>query len=145
MTATVRSINGQLVLDDPEAAAVARVVEKHNLRGLLELNADRVKHFAHRAAELGRSPADVVIVLIAVDDPIGGSLADCLMPNHDWSAIRARGEAPIARGLAPRQGISDALAVFDAEAWQKLRDSADLSVVVIDRGVAEVFPAGEAL
>lgn len=141
--ATVRNVGAQLVLDDPEALGVIRAVEKHNLRTLLDQNRERVEHFTRRADELGRSPLDVVIVILAVDDPFGGALADALMPGHDWQAIRARGEIPLARGLAGRAGIQDALDSVDPEAGKKLWASESLSVVVVDRGVAEVFPAVE--
>lgn len=137
--ATVREIDGQLVLDDPDALAMIRAVEKHNLRGTLEMNADRVAHFKRRVAELGRLPTEVVIVVLAVDDKFGGALAKILMPGHDWQAYRDRGEVPFARGLAGREGIEEALDTFDKEAAAKLRETRDLAVVVVDRGVAEVF------
>ena len=139
--AVVREIEGQLVLDDPDALAVMRVVKKHNCRGTLELNADRITHFKQRLTERGLTASDVVIVLVNVDDAHGGPLADALMPGMNWQEICDRGEVPFARGLAGRDGIQKALAVFDQEAAAKLQEMTGVAVVVVDRGVAEVFPA----
>ncbi len=138
--AVIREIEGQLVLDDPDAVAMIRAVEKHNCRGTLELNADRITHFKQRLTERGLTASDAVIVLVNVDDVHGGPLADALMPGMNWQEIRDRGEIPFARGLAGREGIQEALAVFDQEAAAKLQEMTDVAVVLVDRGVAEVFP-----
>ena len=126
---------------DPDALAVARAVEKHNCQGMLEANADRIKHFKQRLMERSLTASDVVIVLVSVDDVHGGPLADALMPGTNWQEFRDRGEAPIARGLADREGIQGVLATFDEEAATKLQEMTDVAVVVVDRGVAEVFSA----
>ena len=141
LRAFVREIDGQLVLEDPDAVAVMRAVSKHNCRGTLEANADRVAYFAGRVRERNLTSADVVIVLLSVDDIHGGPLADMLMPGTDWQEIRARGEVPFARGLAGREGIQKALEIFDPEAAEKLHNTGRLGVVVVDYGVAEVFSA----
>ena len=104
-----------------------------------DANRDRVAWFRRRALERGLAPCEVVIVLLAVDDHNGAALADVLMPGHDWQAYRDRGEAPVARGLAGRDGIQQALELIDGEAAEKLRTATKLAVVVVDRGVAEVF------
>jgi hypothetical protein len=138
--ATVREVDGQLVLDDPDALAMARAVAKYNCHALYEVDHERVQHFVRRIAERGLAPAEVCIVLINVDDVHGSAIADVLMPGHDWQAYRDRGMTPIARGLAGREGICLALSAFDDEAARKA--SADLDkviVVVVDHGVAEVF------
>ena len=140
--ATVREVDGQLILDDPDAAEMFRAVEKHNCRATFDLNVDRVIHFKQRLSELGKTAADTVIVVINVDDIHGGPLAEALMPGHDWSEYWARGEVPFARGLAEREGIQQAIEIFDKEAAAELRDMSDnVAVVVIDRGVAAIFPA----
>jgi len=139
--ATVRTVDGQLVLDDPDAVAVIRAVEKHNCRLTFEGQVDRVKHFVQRMKERGVSAADVVIVLINVDAPFGGTLAELLMPGFDWQAVRDQGQVPFARGLAGREGIEEALAVFDKDAAEKLKTMTTTAVVVVDHGVAEVFEA----
>lgn len=142
--AVVREIDGQLVLDDPDALAMIRVVAKHNCKNTLELNAERVRHFSGRIAARQLSPAEFLIVILNVDDAHGGAIAEALMPGHDWSEFWARGEIPFARGLAGRGGIHDVIAEFDVEAAAKLRASPDtLMVVVVDHGVAEVYPAAE--
>lgn len=139
--ATVRRNGDQIVLDDPNGLAALRAVEKHNCRETLDANADRVAHFKQRAAELGHSANSVVIVLLNVDDHHGGEIADLLMPDHDWQQYRDRGEVPFARGLAGRIGIQETLEMFDKEAAEKLAAMQTLAVVVVDRGVAEVFEA----
>jgi hypothetical protein len=139
--AVVRMVGGQLVLTNPPPVAIARAVEKHNCRNTLELNADRVAHFKTRLEERGMAASDAVIVVMNVDDVHGGPLADALMPGFNWQEIRDRREIPFARGLAGREGIQKALELFDKEAAVKLRGLADVAVVVVDHGVAEVFPA----
>ncbi|SRR6266568_779549 len=139
--AVAREIDGNLVLDDPDALAFARAVEKQNCRGTLDMNADRVAHFKNRLVERGLTPQEVVITVINVDDPHGAVLAEALMPGHDWQAYRDRGEVPFARGLAGREGVQGFLDAIDEEAATKLRDMTDPSVVVVDHGVAEIFPA----
>jgi hypothetical protein len=149
-TARVESINGQLVLIDPTAEGVIAAVENHNekirrqnCRGLFEANLDRVRHFKNRVSHLGLTADAVVIVVLNVDDPYGGSLAEVLMPGHDWQQYRDRGEMPCARGLAERSGIQDALDVFDELAAARLKREKGLAVVVIDSGVAEIFSINE--
>lgn len=135
--------NGQSVIDDPVAVAMISAVGKHNCRNTMELNADRVEHFKQRLTERGLTPDQAVIMLINVDDVHGGPLADALMPGHDWQKIRDKGEIPFVRGLALRDGIQEALNVFDKDAAIKLQEMKmnTVAVVVIDHGVAEVFEA----
>lgn len=141
--AVVREVDGQLVLDDPDALAVARAVAKHHCKATLGSNRERVEHFKRRIGELGESSSSVVIVLVNVDDKNGSALAEALMPGYDWSHIRAQGQVPYARGLASRLGITGFLDLFDAEAADKLRwtrpSDPPTAVVVVDHGVAEVF------
>jgi hypothetical protein len=137
--AVVREIDGKLVLDDPNALAIVRAVEKHNCKGLFDMNQERVAHFKRRMAEKNLSASEVVIVLINVDDVHGRDLAEVLMPGADWQAIRDRGEMPVARGLVSRKPIEEILSTFDVEAAEKLAASTKVAVVVVDRGVAEIF------
>jgi hypothetical protein len=139
--AVVREVDGQLVLDDPEALAVIRAVSKHNCINTFNLNVDRVEHFKNRLAQRGLTPNDAVIVLLNVDDVHGGPLANALMPGQNWQEIRDRGEVPFARGLAMRDGIQEAIEFFDKEAALKLKEMAGVVVVVVDHQVAEVFAA----
>lgn len=130
-----------LVLDDPDALAVFRAVEKHNCKILFEDSAERVQYFKGRMSERKLDPKEFCIVLLNVDDPHGGAIADILMPGHDWQAVRDTGAVPVARGLAGRPALTDVILSFDKEAGEKLRDLEGLVVLVVDRGVAEVFPA----
>jgi hypothetical protein len=145
ISAVVREIDGQMVLDDPEALAMIQAVNTHNgkqnCHNTLGMNADRVKHFKNRLAERSMTADDAVIVLLNVDDVHGGPLADALMPGYDWQEIRDRGEVPFARGLAGRKGIQEILGGFDEEAAKKLQLMSEVAVVVVDHGVAEVFAA----
>lgn len=138
----IEVIEGEAALNDPHAAAVMRAINKQNCTKTLEVNAERVAHFKKRIAERGMTPQETVIVVLNVDDVHGGPLADILMPGYNWQEIRERGEIPFARGLAGREGIEEAIGLFDKEAAEKLKDMADqVAVVVVDHGVAEIFPA----
>ncbi|HFC10573.1 MAG TPA: hypothetical protein ENJ75_00005 [Candidatus Kaiserbacteria bacterium] len=128
-------------MDDPNAVAMIHSIGKINCSNTLKLNTDRVAHFKNRIMERGLTDSDAVIVLINVDDIHGGPLADMLMPGYNWQEIRNRGEIPFARGLAGREGIQDVLNTFDQEAGKKLQNMSEVAVVVVDHGVAEVFPA----
>lgn len=142
--AVVREVDGQLVLDDPDAAAMIRAVGKHNCRLTFEGQADRIAYFERRIGELGRTPDDTIIVLLNVDDVNGKDLADILMPNNgrEWQAMRDQGQVPFARGLAARDGIQAAVAALDEEAGEKLRAMVGVAaVVVVDHGVVEAFEA----
>lgn len=127
-----------LMLTPAETGALL-AVQKYNCRVLLEANAERIRHFAERAEVRGLTPADAVIVLINVDAPYGAPFADALMPGHDWQSYRDRGETPIARGLAGRDGVADVVRVIDKSAADKLDAATRLAVVVVDCGTVEVF------
>jgi hypothetical protein len=72
-------------------------------------NSERIQHFKRRISEKNLKPEDVAIVVINVDDPHGGPIADILMPNHNWQQYRDQGEVPCARGLVMRQGMQKIL------------------------------------
>ena len=131
--------NGQICLDDPEGLAVAKAVAKHNCKATLERQSDRVEHFRERARQRGDSDRDVVIVLANVDTPLGGWVAEALMPGYHWQQFRDRGEIPFARGLAGRDGMQDWLAGADSEAAEELEGHSGLAVVVVDHGTVRVF------
>jgi hypothetical protein len=139
--AVVREIDGQLVLDDPLAEAIFCAVGKVSCKATLEMNLDRVLHFKRRMTERKLTPGDAVIVLVNVNDVHGSFLADMLMPGTDWQQIRDRGEIPFARGLAVKAGIQEFLEAFDEDAASKLKEMTEAAIVVVDHGVAEVFPA----
>lgn len=145
--AYISKVDGKLVLVDPMACSIIDAINSHNkslCRSTLKLQLDRVKHFARRVRELARRPSEVVIVLLNVDDPQGGAVADILMPGHDWQQFRDRGEVPFARGLAEREGIQGILDEIDPLEGQKLREAwAVNTVVVMDHGQVEVFKEGE--
>lgn len=137
-TAKVKQVNGRLVLEDSTACNF--VIAKHNCLKTFEVNIDRINHFVTRLSDLKKTPQNTVIVIINVDDNIGKALAEALMPGFNWQPIRDRGEVPIARGLADRQGMSDAINLFDADAAAKLRSNPDtLCVIIVQEGVAEIF------
>jgi hypothetical protein len=117
-------------------------VGKANCRQTFEAQAERVAHFVTRIAYRELRPADVVIVLLNVNDNRGGQLTDLLMPQAgpSWDEMRARGEIPFARGLASRGGVTDFVRAYDAECAAKLAQLGT-AVVVMDHGVIEVFEA----
>jgi hypothetical protein len=137
--AQIFEVNGQLVLDDPTAVGMIRAVGKYNCLGTLKAQRERVQHFINRMNVLERSPEDVVIVLINVDDIHGRHLADILMPGHDWQQYRSKGEVPYARGLAERAGIQEAIGLIDQDAGEKLKKHKGIAVVVVDFDTAEIF------
>lgn len=142
--AMAREVDGQLVLDDPDALAMIKAVSRHNCRLTFEGQIERVDHFKRRIAESGSSPNDVIIVLLNVDDPNGKRLADILMPGQDdmWQSMRAAGQIPFARGLAVREGIQEIVDVLDKEIGDKVRAMVNkAAVVVVDHGAVEVFEA----
>lgn len=139
--AVVREIGGQLVLDDPDALALIQVVEKNNCKTTFNIHIERIEHFKSRVKALNLSGQDVVIIIANVDDHNGGPIANVLMPGYNWQAIRDNQEVPFARGIAKRDGIQGYLEMFDNHASEKLRCMTELAVVVIDHGVAEIFPA----
>lgn len=65
-------------------------------------NKERLAQLEERAAEKG---PDFAVVCIDVDDPTWTDLVEQLMPGQDWSAIRATGAAPVARGIVTREPI----------------------------------------
>jgi hypothetical protein len=140
--ATVREVDGELVLDDPDALGAIKAVAKHNCRLTLEGQADRVAHFKARA--IARGVDTCVIVLLNVDEPFGRELTDVLMPGQEptWQAIRDSGQIPYARGLAGRAGIVDFAADMDPEVGKKLEALAGkVAVLVVDHGWLEAFEA----
>lgn len=146
--AVVREIDGQLVLDDPAARGVIAAVESHNKKiakknclETFKANADRVQHFKGRVAALGKSPADVVVVLINVDDVHGRDLSESLMPGQQamWQQFRDQGQVPFARGLAERQSIQKCVGLIDPQVGEVMKGIKGLVAVVIDHGTAEVF------
>jgi hypothetical protein len=144
-------LNGEeppLVLHDPAAEGMVAAVEAHNrkiakenCRYLFESQAAHIEYFQQRYIASGAGPGDVIIVLVQVDDPYGAVLAEALMPGYDWQAFRDRGEAPLARGLAGRPGIAEAVAFLDPEAGKRLEAIQGLAVAVVGYGTAEVYPA----
>jgi hypothetical protein len=130
-------IGGQLVFDDPIALAAFQAEGKHKCRNTLKINSDRVEYFKRRLEKRGLTAFNAVIVIVNVDDVHGAPLTEILMPGTNWQGIRDR----VARGLATRDGIQQALDIFDRQAAEKLQTMTDVAVVVIDHGVAEVFPA----
>lgn len=138
--AVIREVNGQLVLDDPEAIAVISVINKHNCEISFTLNSGRIKHFKERMIARDVTPQEFVIAFISVDDQYGGPIVDVLMPNYNWQEIRDRGEKPFARGLVDRDFIQKGLDMIDKTAAEKLRKmKKGIAVVVVDFGVAEIF------
>ncbi len=136
----VKDEQDNIVLIDPMAAAIVRIIGKKNCSIPFEGQINRMEHFKNRMKELNKSPNDVVIVLINVDDTNGNWMAEALMPGHDWQQFRDKGEIPFARGLVMKDGIIEMLSKFDKEASEKLTSiKNEITVVVVDYSVAEIF------
>jgi hypothetical protein len=127
-------------VQDPIVAMI-QMMEKENCRTTFQLHSDHIAHLKNRMVERGLTPAEAVIAIMNVDDVNGDVIANVLMPNFDWQAIRAGGGIPFAKGLFKREGFQDLLGTFDVPAAEKLKNMTDAAVVVIDHTVAEVFPA----
>lgn len=112
-TATVREIDGKLVLEDPVGFAVMSSVERFNL-----YNADpeSVKRLEARAQEKSKDGVLFSVIIIDVDVATWTELVDMLMPSNDWQQFRDRGEKPIARGVVPRTLLTDMLGIVDENA-----------------------------
>lgn len=131
-----------LLLIDPAALAFVRAVERENVRRLIvDTQLDRVRHFERRLRHLGLSPAEYLIVILNVDDANGAALADVLMPGYDWSAIRATGQTPIARGLASRPALQESLG--GVAAGEELASIEGVAVLAMDRGLVAAFAVSE--
>jgi len=139
--AVVRYANGEIILDDPDALALLLAVAKHKCNETFAENADKVASLKERISEGRLTSAQVVITIVNADDFHGRIIANEAMPGFNWQEIRDRGEIPYARGLSLREKIQDFLNFIDVAAADKLRDMNEVAVVVIDHGVAEVFPA----
>ena len=121
---------GRLLLVDPDAVAVAQVVEEHNrpsrkeqCRKVLELNQERVTYFQQRLHQLQRSPQEVAICIINVDDlPYGREITKLLMPGQDelWQRFREQGQTPFARGLSDRAFLTKCAQMVDPHEAEKL-------------------------
>ena len=74
-TATVRKVNGQLVLDDPIAYAVMTVVERYNL---YQADLEAVQRLEARAKEKGGTGAGFTVIVIDVD--VYPGIVEGLMP-----------------------------------------------------------------
>lgn len=72
-------------------------------------NRERLEHIAFKATKRGLAPNEFIAVAIDVDDPSWSEVVNTLMPDHDWQAIRDRGEKPVARGTVLGDGIIDYL------------------------------------
>ncbi len=143
--------NGELVLVDPAAEGMIAAVEAHNLKiakrncqTFFEQQKDRVEHFIGRMKARNLTQKDVVIVLVDVDDPSGGPLAKLLMPDtppEHWQQFRDKGQVPIARGLAIRDGLQEFVDLLDPGEAGTLRRLCvlDIGVVVVAYNTCRVF------
>jgi hypothetical protein len=77
---------------------------------LFEVNRGRLAQLAHRALGRGLAARDLLIVCIEVD--AWREVVDALMPGRDWQPERDRGETPIARGSAMREGLAEVLSAL---------------------------------
>lgn len=75
---------------------------------IFETNRPRLQELAALAVGRGDDGLAVVMVIIEVDSE-WRELAEALLPNHDWDAIRLAGGVPVLRGTARCVDIVDAV------------------------------------
>ena len=145
VTARVEVRDGMLVLVDDTALGVIAAVEAHN-RGVAyqnclvikRHNAERIEHFKRRAVERLLPPKDAVLVILDADDQLGGALAEHLMRGHDWQQYRDKGQIPLARGLAMREGIVEVLRGVLPELARQLETEEELALLILHGGTGLV-------
>jgi len=151
VSAFIKEKDDQLILNDPVAEDVMRVVADHNKRVGKENcrliyedleQQERIKYFAARITQRGLNTNDAVIVLIGVDDVNGRPIVDHLMPGMDqmWQSFRDKGQKPFARGIVLRKEVEELLEFIDKDTSIILKEYNDIAVVVIDSGTADIFP-----
>ena len=99
-------------------------------------NRERLLEFAAKAAKRGDG---AVVVCIDVDDPKWTALAEALMPGHDWDEYRARGEKPVARGIAMRTGMQEIIADEYPAAGQLKTPTEGVNILVFAAGGVGIF------
>ncbi len=142
--------DGSVTAGGPITEGVVAAVAHHNRRVVMEAcrallgeSVERVRHFRGRMAALRIDPLDCAIVFLSVDDPLGGAMAEALVPGTDWSPIRARGEAPFARGLVLRKGLVEALRERHPAEAETLAQTGGVVAVVVAHGVVLVAPVAD--
>lgn len=69
----------------------------------------RLEELAYRALQKGKSPKEFLVIVLQVDDEIGGMIARVLMPGEhneqEWERQRQLGATPVARGTVPSNYI----------------------------------------
>lgn len=134
--------DGKLVLHDPIVTEIIKTLTKHNAhtkcQSIHDANRDDIQKILRAFQEKGYRAETHCVVVIQVNDIFGGRINNTLMPNYDWQAIRDQGLEPIARGIADRNFIREAIKQFDPEAASEL-EAPKLAVVVIAASVAKVF------
>jgi hypothetical protein len=142
--ALVQEARGKPSMYDADVLAFAKIIraEKKKKCGYtLELHAYRVPYFKQRLTHHKMTAEERVILIVNVNDTHGEPLANVLMPEENWQKFRDEGKIPFVRSLVDRKMIQEYLEFFDREAEAKLKDMTGVAIVVIDHGVAEVFPA----
>jgi len=107
---------------------------------LLMASVDFVSAAIQRMVALGKTGADTLILIAAVDDPVGGPMCNILLPNEDWNKYRELGQIPVGRGLLGLDTMVDAfMAIGGPELAAKLQQAPEGNVnvlVIAGRGFA---------
>lgn len=142
MATVERLDDGTLLLNDPVAVSIWQALSAPDLLRVYESCKDRVDHFVQRMKDLNYPPELKVIVLLSVDDSVGGMITEALMPGANWQEYRDRGEEPYARGMATREPIRKILEVVYPDVAQVLARNHDKTcVVVVSHSSAAIFDA----
>jgi hypothetical protein len=126
-------------MDNSTIAGVMLAVDAYNMQPVLNEQADRVLHFARRAAELGYGGHEVCIVLLNADCPAAAPLANELMPGENWQQYRDAGALPFARGLAGRPFVQAYLELVNPAAAEVFKAKEGLPVLLMHNGRAAVY------
>lgn len=116
-------------------------MQKAACKNTFALNKEKIGFYKKMTEERSLSPKEFVIVVVNADDVIGGKFAEYFVPDTNWDVLRKNGNIPFASGIVMKKGMADIIQLFDTETSKKLREKSDMSVVIIDHGVAEVFDA----
>ena len=129
--------------DNTEGFAYVMEVEKKNCDHSLEMNFGMVKHLKGVYAKLGVSREQLVICVLNANDLNGVKFDEKLISYGEgsyWNETRSD-DVPFVCGIATKNHAKKLLVGFDKESARKLGDTDGLSVVVVDNGVSEVYPA----
>ena len=138
---TLREINGEFILYEPELNAEIERINKQNCEDLYNIYTDKINKNIEYILNNEMSHNESVIFLANADDINGSKITNILLPDHDWSLVRDKGHKPVLCGYMNRTDIQAFLDIIDENTAQKLREATGMSIIVIDSETTELFEA----